>query len=41
MSVVGDSLAAVKKLVFDDKVLTIDELKNHYSNAKGRTKTYQ
>ena len=27
MSVVGDSLAAVRKLVFDDKLLTLDELK--------------
>jgi len=27
MSVVGDSLAAVRKLVFDDKVLTMEELK--------------
>jgi len=31
MSVVGDSLAAIKKLVFDDKILTIDDLKNALS----------
>jgi len=36
MSVVGDSLAAVKKLVFEDKALTMDELKSALvQNFKG------
>ena len=37
MSVVGDSLAAVKKLVFEDKTLTLDELKDALDqNFEGR-----
>jgi len=39
MSVVGDSLAAVKKLVFDDKALSMDELKaaliSNFENTEG------
>ena len=36
-SVVGDSLAAIKKLIFDDKVLTMDELKKALdSNFEGQ-----
>ena len=31
MSVVGDSLAALKKLVYDDKILTMDEIKDALS----------
>jgi len=35
MSVVGDSLAAIKKLVFEDRMLTMDDLKKALDNNFG------